>query len=144
MGTTDKESGNMNVESETLNETQLETISEFTNKADTTVKTIVYNITHRRNNLRDSKPNTNGFDSYVWRRCLSHGEHIDGVGEITTQSRTYLQEFLDENGIEASVNPLTDENGEAILRFIERNIIPSVINEIESLEKSPSERLKDL
>lgn len=70
-------------------------------------------LTGRAGGLRPSKPRTHsGLVQYVWRMAQFHS------GADTSMPATaswWLQEFVDEQGIDASVSGIKDEAGEALL-----------------------------
>lgn len=71
-------------------------------------------LTGRDGGLRTSKPtakNDTGLEQYVWRMARFHG---GADPSIPVTARWWLDEWLDEEGIDADVSGITNEAGEQI------------------------------
>lgn len=81
---------------------------------------LVDRLQGRGGGLRVSKPDTesdDGLIQYIWRQARFHS------GQDTSLPVTaawWLQEWLDEQGIDASVSGITDDAGKAISEVLQR------------------------
>jgi len=86
---------------------------------------VVSRLEGRGGRLRASKPNTdddNGMIQYIWRMARFHSG-ADPSMPVTAS--WWLQDYLNENGYEASVSGITDEEGDEI-----NDALESVVNEV--------------
>jgi hypothetical protein len=83
----------------------------------------------RNGGLRKSKPATDadtGLTQYIWRMCRFH------AGADTSMPVTaawWLQEYLDETGIDASVSGILDEEGKEITDALD-GVVDEVLAEL--------------
>lgn len=76
----------------------------------------------RGGGLRSSKPDTdadNGLIKYVWRRARFHSGHDTSM---PVMANTHLQNYLDANGLDASVTGVMDDAGKEITTELEKAV----------------------
>jgi len=76
-----------------------------------------------RNGLRKSKPDADHLTQYVWRMAVFHSGYKN---EMPVMARSWLQTYLDENGIDANVGRASDNAGDEIKDLLE-NTVDAVI-----------------
>lgn len=84
----------------------------------------------RDQKLRPSKPTASeddGLTQYIWRMCRFHSPYGDSTIPVT--AHWWLQEWLDEHGIEASVSGILDEEGKEIIDALEE-VTDSTLDEL--------------
>lgn len=70
-----------------------------------------------RNGLRTSKPDADGLTQYVWRMCRFHS----GADTcMPVMAAGWLQDYLDQQGIDASVSGVMDDEGKEITTELEK------------------------
>jgi hypothetical protein len=72
-----------------------------------------------RNGLRTSKPDADGLTQYVWRMARFHGGYDDSMPVMIHGA---LQDYLDENGIDASVTGVMDDAGKEVRSELEKAV----------------------
>lgn len=72
-------------------------------------------ITTNKGTLYKSKPNADGLCQYVWRMCEFHSGRNTCMPVMASY---WLQAYLDQKGIQASVSGVLDDQGHAILEEI--------------------------
>lgn len=80
---------------------------------------LVDRLTGRGDGLRTSKPtaqNDSGLEQYVWRMSRFHSGSDPSIPVTATW---WLDEWLDEKGIDAEVSGITDEAGEEITALLD-------------------------
>lgn len=80
---------------------------------------LVDRLSGRDGGLRSSKPDTdrdNGLIQYVWRTARFHGGHDTS---LPVTAGWWLQEYLDDHGIEVSVSGVLDDEGKRITTELE-------------------------
>lgn len=80
------------------------------------LETLADELTGRGSGLRKSKPDADGLTQYVWRHARSQGGY-DTSMPVTAS--WWLQDWLDAEGIDASVSGVMDEDGKAITSLLE-------------------------
>lgn len=70
-----------------------------------------------RKGLRTTKPDANGLTQYVWRMARFHGGHDTCM---PVMAHSWLQGWVDEQDIDASVTGILDEEGKEIRRVLEQ------------------------
>lgn len=82
-------------------------------------------LTGRGDSFRKSKPDADGLTQYVWRMARFHSG-ADSSMPVTAS--WWLQDYLDEQGIDASVSGITDAEGKAVTAFLD-NVVDDVLAE---------------
>ena len=73
-------------------------------------------LSGRGDSFRVSKPDANGLIQYVWRQAHFHSGEDDSM---PVTSAWWLQEWLDGQGIDASVSGVLDEDGKEITEYLD-------------------------
>ena len=73
-------------------------------------------LTGRAGGLRPSKPTSNGLHQYLWRMARFHAGY-DTSMPVT--AAWWLQDYLDDQGIDASVSGVTDDRGTELTSALE-------------------------
>jgi hypothetical protein len=77
---------------------------------------ILDEITTQDGTLYKSKPNTDGLCQFVWRMCQFHSGRNTCMPVMASH---WLQTYLDQQGIDASVSGVLDDQGQAIFDELE-------------------------
>lgn len=93
-----------------------------------------------RNGLRKTKPDADGLTQYVWRMAVFHSGYKN---EMPVMARSWLQSYLDEQEIEATVGHGQEKAGEEVLDFLE-NLVDAVIMHFNRNPAQAAERWKGL
>jgi hypothetical protein len=84
----------------------------------------------RDGGLRPSKPTANGDDKlvqYVWRMARFHSPQ--GDSSIPVTAHWWLQDWVDDQGIDASVSGILDDSGKEIVDYLE-SVTDEVLDEL--------------
>jgi len=73
-------------------------------------------LSGRGDSFRVSKPDASGLTQYVWRMARFHAGH-DTSMPVT--AAWWLQDWLDENDIDASVSGVTDDAGTEVTEYLD-------------------------
>lgn len=83
-------------------------------------------LTGRGSGLRKSKPDADGLTQYVWRMARFHGGY-DTSMPVT--AAWWLQDYLDENDIDAKVSGVLDAAGKDVTSELE-DVVDAVLIEL--------------
>lgn len=85
-------------------------------------------LTGRSGGLRKSKPKADGdtgVTQFVWRMARFHS---GADSSMPTTASWWLQDWLDENGIDASVSGIVDDRGSEITRALD-NVVDEILED---------------
>lgn len=77
---------------------------------------LIDELTGRGGGLRSSKPSADGLTQYIWRMCRFHAGY-DPSMPVT--AAWWLQDYLDDHEIDASVSGIVDDAGKQITSALE-------------------------
>jgi len=89
--------------------------------------------------LRKSKPDDNGLVQYIWRMARFHS---GADNHMPVTAYWWLQEYLDDNYIDASVTGIHDDAGQEIMDEIDTVVTKVLVEEFNMSDKEAAKRWK--